>query len=78
MSRIGKMPIPIPDKVKVDVAKSEYKVEGPKGKLTVPMLSGLTSKIENNAVVITRDNDEKQTKAFHGLARSLLANAGRV
>ena len=74
MSRLGKIPVMVPAGVKVAFANDVMTVEGPKGKLTQkyhPVIS-----FENNGaeVVVSRENDEKQTKAFHGLYRNLLYN----
>jgi large subunit ribosomal protein L6 len=74
MSRIGKIPIDIPEKVKVSVADRHIDVEGPKGKLSwdVPPLASIA--INDNQVVVTRANDQKESKAQHGLVRSLIQN----
>ena len=70
MSRIGKMPIAIPDGVTVQVAENnKVTVKGPKG-----TLDELVIKQENGEIEITRPDDQKRTKALHGLTRSLLHN----
>lgn len=74
MSRIGQIPIPIPNAVKVAFNDSEVQVEGPKGILNWIIPQGIDANIEENAITVTRANDEKQHKALHGLARSLIAN----
>ncbi len=75
MSRIGKMPIAVPAGVTVDVAENnKVTVKGPKGTLERVLPSVLTIKVEDSQVVVERPNDEKQTKALHGLTRSLLNN----
>ncbi|MCR5776300.1 MAG: 50S ribosomal protein L6 [Lachnospiraceae bacterium] len=75
MSRIGKMPIAVPAGVTVDVAENnKVTVKGPKGTLERVLPSVLTIKVEDGQVVVERPNDEKQTKALHGLTRSLLNN----
>jgi large subunit ribosomal protein L6 len=72
MSRVGKKPIPLPKGVKVDIGK-ELKVEGPKGKLTVPIPPGVTIRQADGTLELVRDNDK--TAALHGLTRALAANA---
>ncbi len=75
MSRIGKLPIPIPQGVKVEVKKDNTViVEGKLGKLEQKVHPSITVKVENDSIVLTREGDEKQTKAYHGLYRSLLHN----
>jgi large subunit ribosomal protein L6 len=75
MSRIGKKPVPI-GTAKVNVADRLIKVEGPKGKLELHVHPTITVKMdtEKKELVVTRPNDEKQSKALHGLTRALLAN----
>jgi large subunit ribosomal protein L6 len=73
MSRIGKKPVPV-GKAKVAIAGQKINVEGPKGKLALdvhPMIK--VSQAEGN-LLVERPNDEKQSKALHGLTRALLAN----
>ena len=72
MSRVGKKPIPLPKGVKVAIGE-ELKVEGPKGKLTVQIPSGLHVKQTDGRLEIDRDGD--QLAALHGLTRALAANA---
>ncbi len=72
MSRVGKKPIPLPKGVKVDIGK-ELKVEGPKGKLTVPIPQGVTIRQADGTIELVRDSDK--TAALHGLTRALAANA---
>jgi large subunit ribosomal protein L6 len=74
MSRIGKIPVPILDGVKVAVKGHEISVEGPKGKLSFVMDSALTAEIGENNVVIVAKNQERQSKAMHGLTRALVRN----
>ena len=75
MSRIGKQPIPIPDKVKVDIKADQVSVTGPKGTLTSPIPRGIACEQKGNELVMTRANDSGQQRSFHGLARALAANA---
>ena len=75
MSRIGNKSIQIPDKVKVSVANGgEIGVEGPKGKLAFTLPSLIQAKVDGKEVSFARSNEERETKALHGLARSLVNN----
>ena len=75
MSRIGKLPIPVPNGVQIKVADGVVQVKGPKGQLEVGLLPGVTASVEDGILTISRANEEAQTRSFHGLVRSLLANA---
>jgi large subunit ribosomal protein L6 len=75
MSRIGKQPIPLPDKVKVKLTPGVVHVEGPKGKLTTPIPDGITCEQTDNMLVFARRDDTGPQRAFHGLTRALAANA---
>lgn len=75
MSRIGKAPISIPAGVEVTVsADNVVTVKGPKGELHQPLQKGFTLKIEDGVMQVERPDDEKQSRALHGLYRSLLNN----
>ena len=74
MSRIGKIPVKIPSGVKVSFAGEVMTVEGPKGKLTQRYHSIIKFEDKGNEIVVSRQNEEKQTKAYHGLYRNLLNN----
>ncbi len=74
MSRIGKLPVPIAKNVQVDIDGSTVKVKGPKGELVREFPSGIAFAREGEMIVVSRPDDEKQSKALHGLSRSLLAN----
>lgn len=75
MSRIGYKPITVPSGVKVAVQGNKVSVEGPKGKLEQELATDLvTVKVEGSVVNVARADDEKQTKAFHGLYRKLIDN----
>jgi large subunit ribosomal protein L6 len=73
MSRIGKKPVPI-GKAKVAIKDQNVSVEGPKGKLELKVHPLIKVASQDGNLVVTRPNDEKQSKALHGLTRSLLAN----
>jgi large subunit ribosomal protein L6 len=74
MSRIGRKPIPIPDGVKIQIADGVVRAEGPKGKLSQPMPSGMTAKIEDKILHIERGDDSRTARSLHGLTRALVAN----
>jgi large subunit ribosomal protein L6 len=74
MSRIGKQPIAIPAKVKVDVKGSKVFVEGPKGKLDMEIPRRTTLKVEGGTITVTRDGDDAEARAMHGLSRALVNN----
>ncbi|MEM9399635.1 MAG: 50S ribosomal protein L6 [Verrucomicrobiota bacterium] len=74
MSRIGKLPVLIPDKVKVTVTDQKLNVEGPKGKLEWEMPNRISAKIEDGKVNFIRKSENKQDKALHGLSRALVNN----
>ncbi|OIO80062.1 MAG: 50S ribosomal protein L6 [Candidatus Omnitrophica bacterium CG12_big_fil_rev_8_21_14_0_65_43_15] len=74
MSRIGKKPVQIPDKVKVAIEARTVKVEGPKGKLSLNVHPRVTVTIEDNRVIVKRKSDLKLDKSLHGLTRSLINN----
>src|SRR5579864_5073937 len=74
MSRIGKQPIAIPAKVKVNVSGRKVSVEGPKGKLDLELNRRTSLKVEGDKVVVSRDGDDAEAKAMHGLSRALVNN----
>ena len=74
MSRIGRLPIPIPDKVNVDVHDHAVTVKGPKGTLTMAAHPSIDVQVKDRQVVCGRPSDEKFHKALHGLTRSLIFN----
>ncbi|MFO1476180.1 MAG: 50S ribosomal protein L6 [Verrucomicrobiota bacterium] len=77
MSRIGKQPIVIPPKVKVEVKNRQVLVEGPKGKLNMELPKRTSLKVENGKVLVSREGDDAQAKALHGLSRALVNNMVR-
>jgi large subunit ribosomal protein L6 len=75
MSRIGKLPIPVPSGVTVDIAGRDVTVTGPKGSLTHTVAAPIAvQRAEDGTLSVTRPDDERTSRALHGLTRSLLAN----
>jgi len=77
MSRIGKKPIPVPDKVKIDIKPDSVVVTGPKGTVSNPIPPGIRFEQKDKEVLAIRLDDSGPQRAFHGLARALVANAVR-
>jgi large subunit ribosomal protein L6 len=77
MSRIGKKPIPLPDKVKIDIKEETVVVTGPKGTVTNPIPPGIKFEQKDKQLHAIRLDDSGPQRAFHGLARALIANAVR-
>jgi large subunit ribosomal protein L6 len=75
MSRIGKKPIALPKGVSVKIDTSAVEVQGPKGKLRQPTPPGILFAKDGEALVAKLERDDAALKKFHGLARSLVANA---
>jgi len=74
MSRIGKAPITIPSGVEVSVSGSDVTVAGPKGTLEHTLPDNISLSIEDGELNVGRANEQRQTKALHGLSRSLINN----
>ncbi len=74
MSRVGHVPVEIPDKVEITREGSEITVSGPKGELTEKISSRLNVEMDEDQITITRPTDSKEDKSLHGLARSLVEN----
>lgn len=74
MSRIGKVPVPIPAGVEVSVSGSDVTVKGPKGTLRHTVASPIAVATTDSAVEVTRPDDERLSKSLHGLTRTLIAN----
>ena len=74
MSRIGKLPVPVPKGVTVTAEGTTVTVKGPKGELKKTFHSDLAIKVENGNVIVERPSDEKQHKSLHGLTRTLIFN----
>lgn len=73
MSRIGNNPIPVPAAAKVEITEDLIRVKGPKGELTAPIPPGIEVKLDGATLTLKRSSNNDA--AFHGLARSLAANA---
>ncbi|GAB2618853.1 50S ribosomal protein L6 [Streptomyces capparidis] len=75
MSRIGRLPIPVPAGVDVTIDGRTVQVKGPKGSLSHTVAAPIEiSRGDDGNLVVTRPNDERQSKALHGLSRTLVAN----
>jgi len=77
MSRIGKQPIAIPPKVKVEVKGQKIFVEGPKGRLDWELPRRTSLKVLDGKIVVSRAGEDAQAKALHGLSRALVNNMVR-
>jgi len=75
VSRIGRMPIPIPPGVTVDIGEgNRVTVRGPKGELTRTFSPEMIIKVEDQQILVARPSDQRHHRALHGLTRALLAN----
>jgi large subunit ribosomal protein L6 len=75
MSRIGRLPIPVPSGVDVAIDGSNVTVKGPKGQLALDVVEPIAvAKAEDGTLEVSRPNDERDSRARHGLTRSLIAN----
>ncbi len=74
MSRIGKKSVPVPAGVTVTVKDGHVSVKGPKGELAIVLLSEVSVKVEGTQVIVERKDDERSSRARHGLTRQLIAN----
>ena len=74
MSRIGKAPIPVPSGVEVTIDGRRVAVKGPKGELDLEVPGEITVRQDGEELVVERPDDERQSRALHGLARSLVNN----
>ena len=74
MSRIGRMPVPIPQGVTVDIKGNSVRVKGSKGELSRSFDPEMQIKIEDDQVMVTRPTDQRRHRALHGLTRALLNN----
>ena len=74
MSRIGKMPIPLPQGVEVSVRGNEVTVKGPKGELSRSFSPAISISLNGDSIMVSRPSDNRVHRSLHGLTRSLLAN----
>ncbi len=74
MSRIGKLPVAIPDAVSVDVSDRLVRVKGPKGELEQRVLAVVDVRVDGSNVIVERTGDAKEHRSAHGLTRTLVAN----
>ena len=74
MSRIGLMPIKVPAGVEVTIGEGEVQVKGPKGQLTQRIPTVISVEQKDGEVIVSRPNDEKESRSLHGLTRTLIAN----
>jgi len=74
MSRVGRMPIPIPTGVEVVIADGVVTVQGPRGELSRSLPEGISMRQEQGQLLVERGNDERRQRATHGLTRALVAN----
>lgn len=75
MSRVGKQPVKIPEKVKVAITGTLIKVEGPKGKMSLTFNPVVKVEVAGNEVRVTRPDESRLAKGLHGLTRTLVRNA---
>jgi large subunit ribosomal protein L6 len=74
MSRIGKLPIPVPSGVTVTIDGQNVAVKGPKGELSMTVSEPIKATLEGETVIVSRPDDEAKSKSLHGLTRTLIAN----
>ena len=74
MSRIGRMPIEVPDGTTVDIKGNEVRVKGPEGELSHDFVPYMSVTLEDKKLVVSRPSESRQHRAMHGLTRTLLAN----
>jgi large subunit ribosomal protein L6 len=74
MSRVGKAPVKVLQGVKVDLKEDTIKVEGPKGKLSHKVPKGISLKVDNGSIIVSRDANDTKASALHGLTRTLVHN----
>ncbi len=78
MSRIGIKPIIIPENVNVDIAKNNHvTIKGPKGELSSNFKTSITIKLDDSKIIVSRKNDDKESKSLHGVGLVVLILAPR-
>jgi len=74
MSRVGKLPIPVPSKVKVDLVDQTVRIEGPRGKLHCRVPAGIRVAVDDGHVRVAREADDRRARSLHGLTQRLISN----
>jgi large subunit ribosomal protein L6 len=74
MSRIGRLPIPVPSGVDITIDGSYVTVKGPRGELSLTVASPISVSQEDGQIVVSRPDDERESRSLHGLTRTLIAN----
>ncbi|MBE0415234.1 MAG: 50S ribosomal protein L6, partial [Dehalococcoidia bacterium] len=74
MSRVGKMPIPLPQGVEIEIRGSEVRVKGPLGELSRSFNPAISISLNDGTLTVSRTSDNRIHRSLHGLTRSLLAN----
>ncbi|MDO4252479.1 MAG: 50S ribosomal protein L6 [Rothia sp. (in: high G+C Gram-positive bacteria)] len=74
MSRIGRLPISVPAGVEVKIDGNLVSVKGPKGNLSCPISAPITVALDEGVITVSRPNDERESRALHGLSRTLINN----
>jgi large subunit ribosomal protein L6 len=74
MSRLGKQPVPVPSAAKVAIDGETINVDGPKGKLSFTAQPAIELKQEGSEIIVSRRDDQRTSKAFHGLTRAIVQN----
>ncbi len=74
MSRVGKSPVTVPDKTRVEINGSHISATGPKGTLERDLHPQITAAVEGDRILVSRPSDQKNHRALHGLTRALIAN----
>jgi large subunit ribosomal protein L6 len=75
MSRIGRLPVPVPSGVDVAIEGQDVRVKGPKGELALTVVAPITIvRADDGSLAVSRPNDERQSRSLHGLTRTLVAN----
>src|SRR3712207_9299475 len=74
MSRIGRLPIPVPDGVDITIEGADVTVKGPKGTLRHTIPNPITVSREDGTLLVARPDDQRESRSLHGLNRSLVAN----
>jgi large subunit ribosomal protein L6 len=77
MSRIGKLPIDVPNGVKVNLTDNVITLEGPKGLLSRQLINIVNVELAEGKLLVTRNDDEKKSRSYHGMTRTLLNNMVR-